>query len=89
MSIARITEVSVESKKSFDDAMQTGIKRANETLDNITGAWVKDQSVVVEKGKITAYRILLKVTFVLKEKKATKAKTTRKTATKAKPKRKK
>jgi flavin-binding protein dodecin len=73
MSIARITEVSVESKKSFDDAIETGIKRANETLDNITGAWVKDQSVVVENGKIKAYRVMLKVTFVLKEKKAKKA----------------
>ena len=66
MSIARITEISASSTKGFDDAVQNGIKRANKTLKNITSAWVKDQNVIVSKGKITEYRVMLKVTFVLK-----------------------
>ena len=67
MTIARITEISASSPKGFDDAVQNGIKRANKTLKNITSAWVKDQNVVVSKGKITEYRVMLKVTFVLKD----------------------
>ena len=67
MSVARVTEISASSEKSFDDAVSSGVKRANKTLKNITSAWVKDQSVVVRKGKISEYRVLLKVTFVLEE----------------------
>ncbi len=66
MSIAKITEVSSSSKKSFEHAIEKGIERANKTIDNITGAWVKDQSVVVVKGKVTEYRVMMKLTFVLK-----------------------
>jgi flavin-binding protein dodecin len=66
MSVARMTEISSSSKKSFDDAVQQGIKRAAETLDGITGAWVADHSVVVKKNKITEYRVRMKVTFILK-----------------------
>ena len=67
MSIARVTEVSVSSKKSFDDAIENGIERANKTLQNITSAWVKDQNVVVKNGKIIEYRVMMKVTFILKD----------------------
>ena len=67
MSVARVTEISASSKKSFDDAIETGIERADKTLQNITSAWVKDQSVVVKSGKISEYRVMLKVTFVLKD----------------------
>lgn len=65
MSVARITEISASSKDSFEDAVRKGVKRASKTLKNIRGAWVKEQSVTVEKGKVAEYRVLLKVTFVL------------------------
>ena len=66
MSVARITEISATSKKSFDDAVNVAVKRACKTLQNVTGAWVKDQEVAINKGKITEYRVKMKVTFVLK-----------------------
>ena len=67
MSVARVTEIKSSSKKGFEDAIQTGIKRASQTLENIKGAWVQDQEVTVDKkGNIEEYRVLLKVTFVLK-----------------------
>ncbi len=65
MSVARVSEIQSSSRKSFQDALEQGIKRANKTLRNVSGAWIKDQRVVIEKGKITEYRILMKVTFVL------------------------
>lgn len=65
MSVARISEIQSTSKKSFEDAIEQGIKRANKTLRNVSGAWVKDQRVVIAKGKIVEYRVLMKVTFVL------------------------
>lgn len=65
MTIARITEITSTSKKSFDDAIEAGIKRATKTLRNVTGAWVQDQEVAVKNNKITEYRVRLKVTFVL------------------------
>ena len=67
MSIAKITEITASSTKSFDDAVQMGISRANKTLKNVRGAWIRGQKVVVEKGKITEYRVNLKVTFVLED----------------------
>ena len=67
MSVAKITEIQASSPKSFDDAITTGIARAEKTLRNLSGAWVKSQKVVIEKGKITQYRVLLKVTFVLQD----------------------
>jgi len=67
MSVARVTEILSSSSKSFDDAVNEGVQRANKTLHNVTGAWVKDQSVVVKDGKVTEYRVNLKVTFVLKD----------------------
>lgn len=65
MAIAKITEIQSSSKKSFDDAVKNGISRADKTLRNLTGAWIKSQKVTIEKGKITEYRVLMKVTFVL------------------------
>lgn len=65
MSVAKVTEITATSKKSFEDAINTGIKRACKTLKNVKGAWVQDQKVDIEKGKVTAYRVTLKVTFVL------------------------
>jgi flavin-binding protein dodecin len=65
MTVAKVTEITATSAKSFDDAIAKGIKRANQTLKNVTGAWVADQEVVVEKGKITSYKVRMKVTFVL------------------------
>ncbi|MCG7870550.1 MAG: dodecin family protein [Candidatus Thiodiazotropha lotti] len=67
MSVAKVTEIITSSSKSFDDAVTKGIKRANKTLKNIKGAWVKDQQLSVSNGKITEYRVTLKVTFVLKD----------------------
>jgi len=67
MSVAKVTEIISSSSKSFEDAMNSGVARADKTLKNITGAWVKDQSVVVEEGKVTEYRVVMKVTFILKD----------------------
>ena len=66
-SVARVTEIIASSSKSFDDAVKTGIDRACKTLHNVQGAWVQDQKVVVKKGKITEYRVGLKVTFILND----------------------
>ncbi len=63
--VARVTEIIASSKKSFDDAVEVGVRRATKTLKNVAGAWVASQEVVIEKGKISAYRVRLKVTFVL------------------------
>ncbi len=84
MSVARITEISATSRKSFEDAVKQGVKRASETLDGITSAWVADQEVAVKNGAVSEYRVRLKITFVLKasKKKATKKKSTRKKAKK-------
>jgi len=66
MSVARVTEITSSSPKSFEEAMRVGIARATKTLQNVTGAWIKNQEVVIEEGKITEYRVRLKVTFILK-----------------------
>ena len=65
MTVAKVSEISATSDKSFDDAMRQGLARANKTLKNITGAWIADQEIMVEKGKITAYRVRMRITFVL------------------------
>jgi flavin-binding protein dodecin len=66
MAVARVTEIIASSTKGFDEAVRVGVRRANKTLNKVKSAWVKDQSVVVDgKGKITEYRVKLKVTFVL------------------------
>jgi dodecin len=65
MTVAKILEITSSSKKSFEDAISQGIARASETVSDIQGAWVQDQKVVVSKGKVTEYRVVMKVTFVL------------------------
>jgi len=66
MSVAKITEISCSSKVSFEDAIKTGITRACQTLDQVQGAWISEQKVVVEKDKIVEYRVNMRVTFILK-----------------------
>jgi len=66
MSVARVTEISASSSKSFEKAMKNGLKRAADTLQNITGAWVESQKVTVKNGEIDQFRVIMKVTFVLK-----------------------
>lgn len=65
MSIAKVTEITSSSTKSFDDAISDGVQRANKSLKNVTGAWVADQKVTVENGKISGYQVRMKITFIL------------------------
>lgn len=65
MSVAKITEIQSSSTKSFEDAIKVGIERADKTLRNVRGAWIKSQKVEVEKGKVTEYRVVMKVSFIL------------------------
>ena len=65
MSVAKVIEISSSSTVSFDDAVKSGIAKASETVKNIKSAWVQDQQVSVENGKISEYRVILKLTFVL------------------------
>jgi dodecin len=67
MSVARITEISATSSKSFEDAVQQGIQRATATLRNVRSAWLKEQEVKVENNRITEYRVTMKITFVLED----------------------
>jgi len=65
MAVAKIIEISAASDKSFEDAIQQGISKASESIQDIRSAWVKEQQVVVKDNKVTEYRVDLKVTFVL------------------------
>ena len=65
MSVARVTEITASSSKSFEDAIKAGIARAEQTLHNLRGAWIQEQKVVITDGKISEYRVNMKVTFVL------------------------
>ena len=65
MSIARITELSATSETSFEDAIQKGIQRATETLRGVSGAWIKEQKVIVTDNRISHYRVNMQITFVL------------------------
>ncbi len=67
MSVAKVTEIIASSPKSFQDAVETGVNRANKTLHNVRSAWVQDQKVEITNGNISAYRVTLKVTFVLED----------------------
>lgn len=67
MSVAKVTEIICSSKKSFEDAVENGIERSCKTLDEVKAAWIKEQQVKVEKGKIVEYRVTMAVTFVLKD----------------------
>jgi dodecin len=65
MAVAKVVEIISSSKESFDDAVKTGIERACKTLENVQGAWVQDQKVSITDGKVSEYRVTLKITFVL------------------------
>ena len=65
MAVAKVIEITATSDQSFEDAIQRGIGKAAETVQNIKGAWVKEQKVLVENGSVNGYRVDLKVSFVL------------------------
>jgi flavin-binding protein dodecin len=67
MSVARITTLSANSPTSFDAAIKEGVDRANKTLRNVTGAWVKEQKVEIKDGAAVAWHVVLEVTFVLED----------------------
>jgi flavin-binding protein dodecin len=67
MAIAKVTEIISSSPKSFEDAVAKGIDRADKTLKNVRGAWIAAQKVEVQKGKVTEYRVTMRVTFVLQD----------------------
>jgi flavin-binding protein dodecin len=67
VSVARVTEISASSKKSFENAVRHGIDPASKTLRKVQGAWIKEQKVLVEDGEIVEYRVNMQVTFVLDE----------------------
>lgn len=67
MSVAKVTEIIASSPESFDYAVNKGIKRAGKTLEHVRSAWIKDLNVVVEKGRVTEYRVTMKVSFVLND----------------------
>ena len=68
MSIAKVTEIIASSPKSFDDAMEIGVARAHKTLTHLKSAWVQNQQIKLDdEGKITEYRVQLKITFILEE----------------------
>jgi len=67
MSVARVTELSATSDQSFEDAINVGVNRATSTLRNVESAWVKDMNVMIENGRITAYKVNMAITFILEE----------------------
>ena len=67
MTVARTTEITASSSKSFEDAVKKGIRRYAKTIDNVEGAWIKEQKVVINDGEISEFRVTLKVSFVLKD----------------------
>ena len=67
MSVAKVSEISATSAKSFEDAIQQGLARASKTLRNVKGAWIKEQQIDIEGESITRYRVNMLVTFVLDE----------------------
>jgi len=67
MSVAKVTEIIASSNKSFDDAVVQGVARANKTLKNIKSVWIKEQKASVDNGKVTEYRVTMKVSFVLND----------------------
>jgi flavin-binding protein dodecin len=65
MSVAKVIEITAQSPESFEDAIRQGITKAKQTVRNMSGAWVKEQSVALADGEIVAYRVDLKITFLL------------------------
>jgi flavin-binding protein dodecin len=68
MSVAKVIEITAGSPKSFEEAVKIGVLRANDTLDEVTGAWISEMKVVCKKGKVEEYRVTMRVTFLLKGK---------------------
>lgn len=66
MSVAKTSEISSSSSKSFEDAIRKGIKRFSKSIDKVEGAWVKEQKIIVEDGEVSEFRVTMKVSFVLK-----------------------
>lgn len=66
MSVAKTSEITSSSSKSFEDAIQKGIRKMGDTVDNIEGAWIKEQKVIVDDGAVSSYRVTMKVTFIVK-----------------------
>ena len=66
MSVAKTSEITASSSKSFEDAIRKGIDKMSETVKNIEGAWIKEQKVVIKDGAVDAYRVTMKVTFIVK-----------------------
>ena len=64
-SVARVTEISAISEKSFEDAIRVGVERANQTLRNVQSAWVKEQEVEISGGQISGYKVNMLISFVL------------------------
>ena len=67
MSVARVTEISSTSEQSFEDAIKQGLERATKTLRNVTSAWIKEQRVSLENGKVARYQVNMQITFVLED----------------------
>ena len=67
MSVAKVTEITASSTKSFEDAIQAGITRAAKTLENVQSAWIQDHEVSIQGGKISEYRVRMKITFILND----------------------
>jgi flavin-binding protein dodecin len=65
--VAKVIELTASSSKSIEDAVESGIRRADETLDNVEGAWVQDIKCIVKNGKVAEWRVNMKITFLLKE----------------------
>jgi len=66
MSVAKTSEITSSSSKSFEDAIRIGIRKMAKSVDNIESAWIKEQKVIVKKGAVSAYRVTMKVTFIVK-----------------------
>ncbi len=66
MSVAKTSEITASSSKSFEDAIEKGIRKMADSVDNIEGAWIKEQKVIVDDGAVSAYRVTMKVTFIVK-----------------------
>jgi len=67
MSVAKVTEIIASSSKGFDDAVEQGVKRADKTLKNVKSVWIKEQKALIDNGKVTEYRVTMKVSFILKD----------------------
>jgi len=67
MAVAKVIEIIAGSTIGFDDAVKQGLARATDTVSDVTGAWIKDQNVIVQNGKVVEFRVVMKVTFMLKE----------------------